>query len=232
MIGANQKDKQLFTNMNKYITLSAIVLILCSSLTLCSCAQNKDDGVQSGNIEFGKAENNIYKNEWLDIQFSLPEGSRFMSEEEIQNKVQTNRIILINNGSYTKDDILKSDASCYYDFALLDSAGVPCVYLIFIDTNKESSAYISAYNYASGIREQLTNKNQYTVSNIDNMEIAQKQYSSFSAQTASGGQTSYYVTENDHTLVVWTVLSYTNQTPNTQSFISSVQKIAAGEQAK
>ncbi len=211
--------------MHKYTKFAALLLSLIVILTTASCTKDDNDEVRSGDVQFGSIENNVYTNEWLDVSFSMPEGSRLMSAEEIQSKVQTNQIVLINNGTYTKEDILGSNASCYYDFGLVDSAGAACVYLAFVDTNKESSAYISAENYIMGMQKHLKEKASYTVSELSMATIAQKDYTCFSAQTNGHGRTTFYVGEHDHTLIVWTVLYYDGQTPNTDSFIASITKI-------
>lgn len=126
----------------------------------------------------GTWEGRTFTNTWLGLSLTLPEGSYIYTDEDMSLIVGAGQEVLVNNGTYTDDQLREGNIITIYDFmaALPDSQSV--VQLLYENTRYNAKGKdISAGEYLDEIAGQLT-----AISDID-VEIGEKEEAELAGKT-------------------------------------------------
>ncbi len=182
--------------------LLSVILIL-ATLTLCLAACGG-----SGTMKRGTVTDNVYRNDALDLTFTLSDGWRFYTDEEIAKTMN------IAADLYKDENILKSaEITTVIDFMAVDAKTGNNVNLSVENLVPSKNTRISVDEYIEITKKNLNEQMQgmtYTFTEAEEAKLGDTEYTKLSARCSYSGismMQSIYLKKVGNSMVSITVTS-------------------------
>ncbi|MBQ2810532.1 MAG: hypothetical protein IJF11_06545 [Clostridia bacterium] len=155
--------------MKKLISL-LLAVIMAVMLVSCDSTKDQDDDPPKVKVELsrGTIDGDVYKNEYLDFEFTKPESWVYSTDEEIASLLNLSVDTIL--GDKFKD-ALNTNPSLY-DMMVVDSLTSTNISVGYENLSKTFSSNITEKQYVESLKKQLENVSDMTVVFPDTLEKA------------------------------------------------------------
>ncbi|MDR0287832.1 MAG: hypothetical protein LBI03_09060 [Clostridiales bacterium] len=151
------------------ILFTAIFMII--SCSACTTLANK---IMKGSIKAGSWDGDTFSNDWSNIKFTLPEGFRALTPDELQQTFESANDIAVNDGSQEKIDI--TSMKSLFDFMVYGSDQASNVIVCYENVKLTTNgSKMDAEGYYNVLKGQL-DSSQYTFLPSSSAEVAGETY--------------------------------------------------------
>lgn len=168
----------------------------------------------------GTWEGRTFSNTWLDMSLTLPMGSYIYTDEDMSLIVGAGQEVLINNGSYTDDQLKEGNIITIYDFMAALPDGQSIVQLLYENTRYNAKGKdMSEGEYLDEIASQLTaiSDIQVEIGEKEEVELAGKTFTKLSL-TIDQKCLEYYCLRLGNRMATLAI----NYTPESQAMIQEL----------
>lgn len=221
--------------MRKKLICMIMALGLCAGVAACSpkeppvpettqAEETLEEGMvavvdEQDGFATGTWDGLTFTNPWLDMSVTLPEDSYIYTENDISVVLGAGQDVLINNGTFTDDQLKEAEIITVYDFmaAFPDSQGN--IQLVYENTRySPDGKEISEAGYLDVIAQQLASIEgmQFEIGEKEEVTLAGKTFTRLS--TASMDQTmrqEFYCLRLGNRMATLTI----NYTPDSESMV-------------
>jgi hypothetical protein len=213
----------IFINrLRKWVcALTALALLLA----LASCGGAKG-GIQTGTWS---ADETVFTNEWSNIRFTVPEGYRAYSAEEVQAVVGAGADMLVNEGSMNQTQADISQMRSAYDFMVSNDISFPSVFLMYENLNIQTLLMgVSPEEYFDALVTQMMSVESFGYEEVSRSDATLAGESWFvGTVSASGGMLyqDYFIRKLDGAIAA-VCLTYSEDTKDQRDlFVGAFEKI-------
>ena len=198
--------------MKKLLSLVLAMLMLVTVFAGCSGTPNTDD-TKKVELSRGTVEGNVYKSEFLGLQFTKPEGWVYSTDEEIAFAMGLGKEFLEGDLKKTLDN-----SASVYDMMVVDSITRTNMSIGFENLSKSFSSNMTEKQYVDTLKSQLQGLSGMTVTFSDELttvKLGEHDYTKAVATTVASGITMtqvYYLRKIDNYMafaIVTIVSGYT-----------------------
>lgn len=197
-----------------------ISLLLCAVMlvSFVGCAANNatgDNSTDKGNntkveLSRGKIEGDVYKSEYLGLEFTKPSSWVYSTDEEIAASMNLGADML---GDKFKEAVEKNPS--VYDMMVVDSLTRTNINISYENLAKSMSTNITEEQYIDAVKKQFASITSMSVKFSDKVEkvkLGEQEYTKITATTTASGVSMtqvYYVRKIDKymSLVIATIVS-------------------------
>ncbi|MCI8664647.1 MAG: hypothetical protein HFG69_15615 [Hungatella sp.] len=175
----------------------------------------------------GSWEGRTFTNSWLALSLTLPEGSYIYTDEDMSLILGAGQEILVNNGTYTDEQLEQGNIITIYDFMAALPDGQSSIQLVYENTRYSARGKdMTAAQYLDEIAGQLTaiSDIQAEVGEKETVELAGETYDKLSTTIDENMCQEFYCRRIGNRMATLTI----SFLPESQSMIDEiVEGIAA-----
>ena len=166
--------------MKKAIKIALIIFLVASMLfALTGCGKEKENKVE---FSMGEWKDNVYENEFLGLEFNLPEGWEYSSDEEIAKTMNLGTELLNDDQKYAAE--VSKLNSVYYMLAKNPSTGDNVTVL-----SEKPLVDVTTEYYLDQLETQLTavDSINYEIGDASKEKVAGREYSTLTVKAKMSG---------------------------------------------
>lgn len=187
--------------------LLIVVSLLLVLITLTGCGKNTTNENKTAKETIARGvidENNVYKSEYAGITFTLPEGFKYASDQEIADMMNVGAEIL----SEGKNDLTKVlEQTALYDMVAQDATYGTSVMVMF----EKATANVSVDYYLKNVKkglESVTDMGYVVSDDITTETVGGKEYKVLTATIPTYGLTQKYYTQKKDGYFIDILITY------------------------
>lgn len=190
---------------SKILLIVVSLLLVLITLTGCGNKTTNENKTAKETIARGVIdENNVYKSEYADITFALPEGFKYASDQEIADMMNVGAEIL----SEGKNDLTKVlEQTALYDMVAQDATYGTSVMVMF----EKATANVSVDYYLKNVKkglESVTDMGYVVSDDITTETVGGKEYKVLTATIPTYGLTQKYYTQKKDGYFIDILITY------------------------
>lgn len=201
--------------MKKTVKIISVIAILALALVILAGCANNDTKVE---LSRGKIENNVYRSDFADITFNLPEGWSFSSDEEIAQLMDVG-VEMLNEDQQKFAELAEENG--VYDMVANDESTGASLMVMFEKTllNVNEEYYIN--NLKEGLEE--VDSIDYEIGETTKQNIAGKEFYVLNTTVPDYNMVQNYYIQKKGDYFVDILVTYIEGTEDINSLLSNFQ---------